>query len=66
LFYNKFIVFIYMFRALLCSSSEGQNCIMQHLVSSHSAEYDDTRCCIIQFDLLMVSRKVPEICRGIQ
>ena len=24
-----------MFRALLCSSSGGQNCIVQHLVSSH-------------------------------
>ena len=36
LFYNKFIIFLYMFRALLCSSSGGQNCILQHLVSSHS------------------------------
>ena len=36
LFYNKFIIFLYMFRALLCSSSWGQNCIIQHLVSSHS------------------------------
>ena len=25
-----------MFRALLCSSPGGQNCIIQHLVSSHS------------------------------
>ena len=25
-----------MFRALLCSSSGGQNCIIQHLVSPHS------------------------------
>ena len=25
LFYNKFIIFLYMFRALLCSSSGGQN-----------------------------------------
>jgi len=24
LFYNKFIMFLYMFRALLCSSSGGQ------------------------------------------
>ena len=24
-----------MFRALLCSSSGGQNCIIQHLVSPH-------------------------------
>jgi len=34
LFYNKFIICLYMFRALLCSSSGGQNCIVQHLVSS--------------------------------
>ena len=33
LFYNMFIICIYMFRALLCSSSGGQNCIIQHLVS---------------------------------
>ena len=36
LFYNKFIIFLHMFRALLCSSSGGQNRIIQHLVSSHS------------------------------
>ena len=35
LFYNKFIIFLYMFRTM-CSSSGGQNCIIQHLVSSHS------------------------------
>jgi len=35
LFYNKFIIYLYMFRALLCSSSVGKNCIIQHLVSSH-------------------------------
>ena len=35
-FYNKFIVSLYMFRALLCSSSGGQNFIMQHLVSSQT------------------------------
>jgi len=35
LFHNKFIIFLYMFGALLCSSSGGQNCIIQHLVSSH-------------------------------
>ena len=34
LFYNKFVIFLYMFRALLCSSSGGQNRIIQHLVSS--------------------------------
>jgi len=31
-----FIWSLYMFRALLCSSSGAQNCIIQHLVSSHS------------------------------
>jgi len=36
LFCNKFILFLYMFRALFCSSSGGQNYIIQHLVSSHS------------------------------
>jgi len=35
LFYNKFTKCLYMFRALLCSTSVGQNCIIQHLVSSH-------------------------------
>jgi len=35
LFYNKFIIYLYMFQALLCLSSGGQNCIIQHLVSSH-------------------------------
>jgi len=34
LFYNKLIIFLYMFRALLCSSSGGQNCIIQNPVSS--------------------------------
>jgi hypothetical protein len=48
-----------MFRALFCSTSGGQNCITQHLLSSYfvgrrpvhrTATYicDDTRCCIIQ------------------
>jgi len=31
LFYNKFIICLYMFRALLCSSSGGQTCIIQHV-----------------------------------
>ena len=37
LFYNKLISCLYMFRApsTMCSSSGGQNCIMQPLVSSH-------------------------------
>jgi len=32
--YKEFIIWIYMFRALLCLSSGDQNCIVQHLVSS--------------------------------
>jgi len=35
LFYNKFIIRLYMFRALLYSSSGGQNCIIQPLLSSY-------------------------------
>jgi len=35
LFYNKFTIFLYMFRSLLCSSSGVQNCIIQHLVLLH-------------------------------
>ena len=65
-----------MYRALLCSSSGGQNCIIQHLVTSHyvggqvrigrpPTECDDTRCCIIQFDLLMMRTTVLETCRGV-
>ena len=38
LFFNEFIIFLYMFRSLLCSSSGGQNCVIQHLVSSHSVD----------------------------
>jgi len=36
-FYNKFIIRLYMFRApsTMCSSSGGQNCVIQQLVSSH-------------------------------
>jgi len=34
--FNKFIIFLYMFRALSFSSSGGQYGIIQHLVSSYS------------------------------
>jgi len=37
LLYNEFIILFYMFRAQPCSSSGVQNCIKQHLASSHSA-----------------------------
>jgi len=36
LFYNKFIIFLYMFRALCALIIRRSNCIIQHLVSSHS------------------------------
>jgi len=36
LYFNTFILFFYMFRALLCLSSEGQIVLVQHLVSSLS------------------------------
>ena len=36
LYFNTFITFLYMFRALLCSSSGGQTVLVQHLVSSLS------------------------------
>ena len=35
-FYNTFIIILYMFRALYCSSSGGWIVLMQHLVSSLS------------------------------
>jgi len=35
LFCNKFIIFLYMFRALLCSSPWGQSYIIRSPVSSH-------------------------------
>ena len=34
LYFNTFITFLYMFRALLCSSSGGQIVLVQHLISS--------------------------------
>jgi len=71
--------YVYMFRAPLCSSSGGQNCIIQHLVSSHCrwpsravlctgwppTECDETRCCIIQFWPPDDEHIVFETCRGI-
>jgi len=45
LFYNKFIICLYTFRALLNSSSGGQNCIIQHLVSSHSVGVHPVHTC---------------------
>ena len=39
------ILYMYMFRAISCSSSGGQIVLIQHLVSSLSVS-NDTRCCI--------------------
>jgi len=61
--------------SIMCSSSGGQNCIIQHLVSSHTvggrpvdgtATYrcDDTKCCIIQFQPPGDEHIVLETCRG--
>jgi hypothetical protein len=36
LFYNKFVIFLYMFGALLCSLSGDQIVLIQHLLSTHS------------------------------
>ena len=36
LYFNTFIILLYMFRALLCSFSGGQIVLVQHLVSSLS------------------------------
>jgi len=66
LFHNKFLFHDTTCFEHMCSSSGGQNCITQPLVSSHSvcdhlvhetATYrcDDTRGCVYNFDLLMMS-----------
>jgi len=80
LFYNKFIIYLYTFRALLCSSSGGQNCITQRLVSSHSVGGRSEHRCApdghlqsvtipdavqYNFDLLMICTVVLETCRVI-
>jgi len=47
LFHNKFIIFLYMFRALLCSSSGGQIVLYSiwyhHTETTHLFQCDDTR-----------------------
>jgi len=84
LFYNTFIIFLYIVRTLLCSSSGDQNCTIQHLVSSHSVggrtvhrctctcePYGHLQSVMIpdavqyNFDLLMMSTIVFELCREI-
>ena len=56
-----------MFRALLCPSSGGQLYYTASgiITLSSPTECDDITCCIIQFDLLMMSTEVLETCRVI-
>jgi len=67
LFYNKFIVCLYMFRALCARHQEVKlYYTASGIVTLCSWPCDDTRYCIIQFDVLVMSTTVLEICRGIQ
>ena len=94
LFYNKFILFLNMYRALcahhqevnlyytasgivtLCRWPSGaqvmredwlefQPVLSQPVHRTVTYKFDDTRCCIIQVSLLMMSTVVLETCRGI-
>jgi len=79
LFYNKFIIFLYMFRAVCAHHQElklyytasGIITIFrwpsgaQVCTGRPPTECDDTRCWITQFNLLMMSTIVLETCRGI-
>ena len=53
LFYNKFIIFRYMFQALLCLSSGGHSVggrpVRNPSTGRPPTDFDDTRYCIIQF-----------------
>jgi len=53
LFHNKFYFMSLHVSSTMCSSSGGQNCITQPLVSSHLYNHtyrcDDTRGCVMQF-----------------
>jgi len=65
-FHDKFLISLYMFRALLCSSSGGQIVLYRSGIvtlcrwpsGAQVAHRTATRCCIIQFDLLMMSTTV--------
>jgi len=45
-------------------SQSLRNIVIQYLVTATYSVCDDTRCCIIKFDLLMMSTIVLETCRG--
>jgi len=63
LFYNKSIIFLYMFRACCAHPQE----VKLYYTASGIVAYrcDDATYCIIQFDLLMMSITVLETRRGI-
>jgi len=76
LYFNAFITFLYMFRALLCSSSRGLIVLVQHLVSSvslgdwsvqnsHLKRVTIPDAVLIQLDILKMSTIVLETCTGI-
>jgi len=57
LFYNKFIICLYMFRAL-CAHHQEVKIVLHSLWyhhTYHTYRCDDTRGCVMQFDLLMMS-----------
>ena len=75
LFYNKFIIHLYMFRAL-CAHHQEVKIVLYSIWCHHTvfsqpvhgtATYrlDDTRCRIIQFSLPDDEHIVLETCRGI-
>jgi len=63
LFYNEFIIHLYMFRAKLCPSSRGQNFITQHLAPSHSAGGRPMHS--LGEDAVIMGTIVLETCRGV-
>jgi len=70
--FNTFIaiLYMYMFRAISCSSSGGQIVLIQHLVSSlsvsdrpvHRLRKNCRTAVLIQFDLLRMSKILLETC----
>ena len=64
LFYNKFISCLYMFWHM-CSSSGGQNCITQPLVSSHCNSYLHNCILVILDHSLLSVWWYQRLCNGI-
>jgi len=66
LYFNIFITFLYMFGALLCSSSVHRlREDSRNLCTEQSPkESDDTRCCVNTFVLLKMSTVVLETYKG--